>query len=132
MVGGQSKTPTISVLYERRDDYIGGAAVVAEHLRAAGAQVVLSTVLGNDGLKDFVLGGLKEHGIDCRAIIDQTRPTTHKNAIVAGGYRRVKGETVATSPMKFSTPAPSPDCRPPFPPARSGWPTARSRAAGAM
>ena len=94
MVGGQSKTPTISVLYERRDDYIGGAAVVAEHLRAAGAQVVLSTVLGNDGLKDFVLGGLKEHGIDCRAIIDQTRPTTHKNAIVAGGYRLLKLDTL--------------------------------------
>ena len=94
MVGGQSKTPTISVLYERRDDYIGGAAVVAEHLRAAGAQVVLSTVLGDDGLKDFVLGGLKEHGIDCRAIIDQTRPTTHKNAIVAGGYRLLKLDTL--------------------------------------
>ena len=56
MIGGQAQPPTISVLYERRDDYIGGAAVVAEHLRAAGAQVVLSTVLGNDGLKDFVLG----------------------------------------------------------------------------
>jgi cytidyltransferase-like protein len=48
MIGGQTKTPTMSVLYERRDDYIGGAAVVAEHLRAAGAHVVFSTVLGND------------------------------------------------------------------------------------
>ena len=35
MIGGQTKTPTISVLYEGRNDYIGGAAVVAEHLRAA-------------------------------------------------------------------------------------------------
>jgi rfaE bifunctional protein kinase chain/domain len=94
MIGGQSKTPTISVLYERRDDYIGGAAVVAKHLRAAGAQVVFSTVLGDDGLKDFVLGGLKEQGIDCRAIIDPTRPTTHKNAIVAGGYRLLKLDTL--------------------------------------
>ena len=94
MIGGQSKTPTISVLYERRDDYIGGAAVVAKHLRAAGAQVVFSTVLGDDGLKDFVLGGLKEHGIDCRAIIDPTRPTTNKNAIVAGGYRLLKLDTL--------------------------------------
>src|SRR6185369_4409079 len=60
MIGGQTKTPTMSVLYERRDDYIGGAAVVAEHLRAAGAKVVFSTVLGNDAFKDFVLDGLKE------------------------------------------------------------------------
>jgi bifunctional ADP-heptose synthase (sugar kinase/adenylyltransferase) len=94
MIGGQAKTPTMSVLYERRDDYIGGAAVVAEHLRAAGAKVVFSTVLGNDALKDFVLDGLKERGVECRAIIDATRPTTNKNAIVAAGYRLLKIDTL--------------------------------------
>jgi len=94
MIGGQTKTPTMSVLYERRDDYIGGAAVVAEHLRAAGAKVVLSTVLGDDALKDFVLTGLKARGVDCRAIIDPTRPTTNKSAIVAGGYRLLKIDTL--------------------------------------
>jgi len=94
MIGGQIKTPTISVLYERRDDYIGGAAVVAEHLRAAGAKVVFSTVLGNDSLRDFVLDGLRKRGVDCRAIIDQTRPTTNKNAIVSGGYRLLKVDTL--------------------------------------
>ena len=94
MLGGQTKTPTMSVLYERRDDYIGGAAVVAEHLRAAGAQVVFSTVLGNDAYKDFVLEGLKQREVDCRAIIDATRPTTNKNAIVAGGYRLLKLDTL--------------------------------------
>jgi rfaE bifunctional protein kinase chain/domain len=94
MLGGQTKTPTMSVLYERRDDYIGGAAIVAEHLRAAGAQVVFSTVLGNDVLKDFVLQGLKSRGVDSRAIIDATRPTTNKNAIVTGGYRLLKIDTL--------------------------------------
>jgi len=94
MIGGQTKTPTMSVLYERRDDYIGGAAVVAEHLRAAGAQVVFSTVLGDDRLKDFVLEGLQKRGVECRAIIDKTRPTTNKNAIVAGGYRLLKIDTL--------------------------------------
>ena len=94
MIGGQTKTPTMSVLYERCDDYIGGAAVVAEHLRAAGAQVVFSTVLGEDKLKDFVLEGLKKSGVDCRAVIDKTRPTTNKNAIVAGGYRLLKIDTL--------------------------------------
>jgi rfaE bifunctional protein kinase chain/domain len=94
MIGGQTKTPTISVLFERRDDYIGGAAIVAEHLRATGAQVVFSTVLGADGLKDFVLEGLGRRGVDCRAVIDATRPTTNKNAIVAGGYRLLKVDTL--------------------------------------
>jgi len=94
MIGGQTKTPTMSVLYEGRDDYIGGAAIVAEHLRAAGAQVVFSTILGNDALKDFVLEGLRARGVVCREIIDQTRPTTNKNAIVAGGYRLLKLDTL--------------------------------------
>ena len=94
MIGGQTKTPTMSVLYERRDDYIGGAAVVAEHLRAAGAEVTFSTVLGNDAFKDFVLEGLAKHGINCRAIVDSTRPTTNKNAIVTGGYRLLKIDTL--------------------------------------
>jgi len=94
MIGGQTKTPTMSVLYERRDDYIGGAAVVAEHLRAAGAEVILSTVLGEDALKDLVLNGLKKSGVQCRPVIDSTRPTTNKNAIVAGGYRLLKIDTL--------------------------------------
>lgn len=94
MIGGQTKTPTMSVLYERRDDYIGGAAIVAEHLRAAGAEVTFSTVLGDDHLKDFVLEGMKKAGIDCNPVIDVSRPTTHKNAIVAGGYRLLKIDTL--------------------------------------
>lgn len=94
MIGGQTKTPTISVLFERRVDYVGGAGIVAEHLRAAGAEVVFSTVLGNDPHKEFVLDGLARTGVDCRAIIDPTRPTTNKNAIVAGGYRLLKVDTL--------------------------------------
>src|SRR5262249_3178985 len=83
---GQTKTPTISVRFEKQIDYIGGAGVVAQHLRAAGAEVTFSTVVGDDRLKDFVLDGLAKSAIHCRAVIDRTRPTTHKNAIVAGGY----------------------------------------------
>jgi rfaE bifunctional protein kinase chain/domain/rfaE bifunctional protein nucleotidyltransferase chain/domain len=94
MIGGQTKTPTMSVLYESRKDYIGGAAVVAEHLRAAGADVVFSTVLGDDAYRDFVLEGLAKSGVDCRPVIDATRPTTNKNAIVAGGYRLLKIDTL--------------------------------------
>jgi rfaE bifunctional protein kinase chain/domain len=94
LIGGQGKTPTMSVLYEGRDDYIGGAAIVAQHLRAAGAEVVFSTVLGDDYFKDFVLRGLQGSGVVCRPVIDPTRPTTNKNAIVAGGYRLLKVDTL--------------------------------------
>lgn len=94
MIGGQTKTPTMSVLFEEKRDYIGGAGIVAQHLRAAGAEVVFSTVLGDDAYKDFVLDGMQAGGVQTRAVIDPTRPTTNKNAIVVGGYRLLKVDTL--------------------------------------
>ena len=98
-IGGQTKTPTVSVLYQGRDDYIGGAGIVAQHLRASGARVTFSTILGNDSLKDFVISGLKETGVDIFPIIDPGRPTTQKNAIISGGYRLLKIDTLDNSPI---------------------------------
>jgi rfaE bifunctional protein kinase chain/domain len=94
MIGGMTKTPTMSVLFQSKVDYAGGAAIVAKHLKAAGAEVRFSTVLGNDALKDFVLEDLEKAGVHTEAIIDETRPTTNKNAIVAEGYRLLKIDTL--------------------------------------
>ena len=60
----------------------------------SGAEVTFSTVLGNDGLKDFVLEDLKSCGVRCLPSIDETRPTTNKNAIVSEGYRMLKIDTL--------------------------------------
>jgi rfaE bifunctional protein kinase chain/domain len=94
MIGGMTKTPTISVRFEKKTDYVGGAGVVAKHLRAAGADVTFSTVLGNDAYKSFVIDDLRNFGVKCTPIIDETRPTTNKNAIVAEGYRLLKVDTL--------------------------------------
>jgi bifunctional ADP-heptose synthase (sugar kinase/adenylyltransferase) len=94
MIGGQTKTPTLSVAFERKVDFVGGAGVVAKHLMAAGAQVTFSTVLGNDPLKDLVIDDLKTAGVELNAVIDRTRPTVNKNAIVVGGYRLLKVDTL--------------------------------------
>jgi rfaE bifunctional protein kinase chain/domain len=94
MIGGMAKTPTPSVRFDKRVDYIGGAAIVATHLAAAGARATLSTVLGDDPLKEFVLRELERANVECRPIIDHTRPTTHKNAFVCGDYRLLKVDTV--------------------------------------
>ena len=94
MIGGMSKTPTMSVLFEEKQDFVGGAAIVAEHMRATGAEVIFSTVLGDDAYKDLVLEQLGTRGVVARAVIDPTRPTTNKNAIVASGYRLLKIDTL--------------------------------------
>lgn len=97
MIGGQTKTPTMSVLFQGKKDYVGGAGIVAAHLRAAGAKVVFSTVLGDDPLSQFVLEDLAQRDVEVQAVIDSTRPTTNKNAIVAGGYRLLKVDTLDNS-----------------------------------
>jgi len=94
MIGGVTKTPTISVRFEKKTDFVGGAGVVAKHLRAAGAEVTFSTILGNDAYKSFVLDDLTSVGVHCMPVIDETRPTTNKNAIVAEGYRLLKVDTL--------------------------------------
>jgi len=94
MIGGMTKTPTFSVRFDNRQDYVGGAGIVAKHLKAAGAEVIFSTVLGEDELKDYVLDDIAEAAVDCRPVIDETRPTTNKNAFIAGGYRLLKVDTL--------------------------------------
>lgn len=94
MIGGQTKTPTLSVAFERKVDFVGGAGIVAKHLVAAGAKVTFSTVLGDDPLKDFVTEDLQSAGVELNSIVDETRPTVNKNAIVVGGYRLLKVDTL--------------------------------------
>lgn len=97
MIGGQSKTPTLSVQFEKRVDFVGGAAVVAKHCRAAGAEVTFTTVLGGDAYKNVVVDDLAAAGIKVNPIIDKSRPTVNKNAIVVGGYRLLKIDTLDNS-----------------------------------
>jgi rfaE bifunctional protein kinase chain/domain len=94
LIGGMTKTPTMSVRFENRKDFVGGAGIVAKHLKAAGAVVTFSTVLGDDGFAEFVLRDLEAAGVHCLPVVDRTRPTTNKNAIVAGGYNLLKVDTL--------------------------------------
>jgi rfaE bifunctional protein nucleotidyltransferase chain/domain len=103
LIGGNTKTPTFSLKYERQVDFVGGAGIVAKHLKMAGADVKFTTVLGDDQLKDYVLKDLKDYGIDCDAIIDRTRPTTQKNLFTAGGYRMLKVDKVDNRPVSDRT-----------------------------
>jgi rfaE bifunctional protein kinase chain/domain len=99
MIGGMTKTPTFSLKYENQVDFVGGAGVVSKHVRATGAKVKFSTVLGDDPLKDHVLKDLAEHGVEVDAFIDHTRPTTQKNAFIANAYRLLKVDTLDSRPI---------------------------------
>lgn len=94
VVGANGKTPTVSVRRDRRFDFVGGAGVVAKHCRAAGAVVQLTTVVGDDKPGQLVLDDCGRAGVDVYPVVDRARPTTLKEAIVAGGYRMLKIDTV--------------------------------------
>lgn len=100
MIGSStSKTPTISGRYERNMDYVGGAGIVAKHMRATGARVTLSTILGDDDRAEFVLRDCAAHGIEPLALIDGTRPTTHKQVVTVSGYRMLRLDTLDNRPI---------------------------------
>lgn len=90
MIGGQTKTPTISLLHEKAINYVGGAGVVAKHISAAGCKANFYTVLGNDDFKKFVLDDLKKSKIKFKGKIDILRPTVNKNVYISENHRLLK------------------------------------------
>ncbi len=103
MIGGQTKTPTLSLAFDRRKDFVGGAGIVAKHMRAAGAQVKFCTVFGQDEFTDFVTEDLHSAGVTMHVVLDETRPTIQKNAVVVGGYRLLKIDKIDNSSISDDT-----------------------------
>lgn len=99
LIGGQTKTPTFSLHFNSKEDYVGGAGIVAQHLNSAGAKVIFSTVLGNDSLNKFVTSKFKKTNIKTNIFVDQTRPTTNKNVFIASDYRLLKVDTLDNRPI---------------------------------
>ena len=99
LLGGAPKSPTFSVRLERSDLFTGGAGGVARHVKAAGATVSFSTVLGEDELKTFALRELDTSGVDCRPIVDRTRPTTRKERFITDGYKMLQVDRVDNRPI---------------------------------
>ena len=93
-IGASSKTPTLSVLMEGRDRFVGGAGVVAKHLRSAGADVSLSTVVGDDEDGRWAFEDLEAAGVRPTKWIEPTRPTTRKEVVLCAGHRLLKMDTV--------------------------------------
>lgn len=99
LLGATAKSPTFSVKHDYTDVFAGGAAVVAKHMKSAGAEVSFSTVLGKDSLKDFVLKDLAQSGIVCHPTVDHTRPTTHKERFISSNYKMLQVDRVDNRPV---------------------------------
>ncbi len=94
LLGGAPKSPTFSVKHEKTDLFAGGAAVVAKHLKSAGARVSFATILGEDPLREFILDDMQAAGVEFMPLVDKTRPTTHKERFIADGYKMLQVDRV--------------------------------------
>ena len=72
IVGATTKTPTFSIKKMSSTTYIGGAGIVARHLKTLGADVTLTSVLGDDKLGKFVKKEMKSWGIKSNFFLDIT------------------------------------------------------------
>lgn len=99
ILGQSTKTPTFSVKLNEAKLFVGGAGVVAKHLRSLGAEVTLSTVLGDDDLARFVKEDLKTWGVRLNSVHEANRPTTLKERFWADNYKLLQVDTVDNSPL---------------------------------
>ena len=86
-VGMSAEAPVVVV--RELDDrmFIGGAGVVASHVKALGAQCELVSVVGVDGPADLVRKHLLEQDIGNSLIADPSRPTTFKKRYLVGNQK---------------------------------------------
>jgi len=99
LIGNNAKTPTISVKFNNQNDYIGGAGVVSQHLKAAGANVTFCTILGNDKFGKMAQRHLNKSGIKTIVFKETGRPTTNKLVYIADNYRLLKVDNLENTPI---------------------------------
>ena len=77
-LGMSAEAPVIAVKELEAKEFVGGAAIVACHLRSLGAQCHFLSVVGDDQPGQFVREQLAKRGLDLCLQIDNSRPTTYK------------------------------------------------------
>lgn len=78
ILGPAQKSPAFSMRLDKTDVFIGGAGIVAKHLRALGADVTFTTIVGDDDIGRYATNTLRMSRIKLNSIIDPSRPTTAK------------------------------------------------------
>jgi rfaE bifunctional protein kinase chain/domain len=77
-VGISAEAPVLVVKELENREFIGGAAIVASHVRALGAKCHYISAVGDDSISNSVKEVLTNRDIDTNLIVDTSRPTTYK------------------------------------------------------
>lgn len=84
-LGMSQEDPTLVVTPLQSQRFIGGAAVVASHVRELGAEVNYFSVSGADASANFAREKLHVYGVQASVLEDDSRPTTLKQRFRASG-----------------------------------------------
>ncbi len=99
ILGQTTKTPTFSIKKNLEKTFIGGAGVVAKHIKNLGANIVISSIIGKDSNGKFVQKDLKKSNIKSNLIIDETRNTTVKERFWGDDYKLLQVDLVDNHPI---------------------------------
>tara|TARA_A100001388_G_C28759950_1_gene497155 strand:- start:48 stop:1538 length:1491 start_codon:yes stop_codon:yes gene_type:complete len=77
-LGISAEAPVLVVKELENKRYIGGAAIVASHIRALGSKCNLISIVGDDENGEFIINNLNKNDINDGLVIDKSRPTSFK------------------------------------------------------
>lgn len=81
-LGLSAEAPVVVVKEVQKKQFIGGAAIVASHIRALGTKCTFLSVTGGDSLSKIVEKDMLKRDIDVKLIKDSSRPTTFKKRYI--------------------------------------------------
>jgi len=89
-LGMSAEAPVIVIKEIESRNFIGGAAIVAAHIKSLGAKCELISITGDDLESKIVQKELKNKSIKDSTIIDKSRPTTFKKRYLVDNQKLLR------------------------------------------
>ncbi len=98
-LGMSSEAPVLVVKEIENKEYIGGAAIIARHIRSLGAKCSFISVVGGDEPAKFTRSGLDRDDINGILVTDSTRSTTFKMRYMVGPQKILRVSRLKDHPI---------------------------------
>ena len=84
-LGMSQEDPTIVVTPIEKQFFLGGAGIVAAHMKSLGADAYFLSVVGRDDISNKVRDSLNDYSVKHFLAVDESRPTIRKQRFKSGG-----------------------------------------------
>jgi len=84
-LGLSAEDPTVVVSPVAKQEFVGGAGIVAAHAAQLGAEATLVAVRGGDDVGESAITQLEKLSVNTSILVDHDRPTTRKTRYRASG-----------------------------------------------